>query len=196
MPTITNTTKRNVNVKPAKAAKPASVPSVPAAIAKHFPVTTAALAATSKPATTPPVLGPVAGPAKPPVVPAAPSASLLPVVTIPAGVNRTAATIAAGRCSFGGNLSERDTAYLAFYARFAKATGGAVIVADIARTHRADTTILPAYAGSNKPHDAGVFQRLAKAGMLVIHDNGHRATFTPTGTARAEYTKATPVKLA
>jgi hypothetical protein len=105
--------------------------------------------------------------------------------TVPRGVNRTAATIAKQATNFGGTLSERDEAYFAFWASFAKRNNGTVTVTDIASSGRK-----PNYNGSAKPHDAGVAVRLAKAGIVAIHDNGHRIVFTDNGRKHKCYTTA------
>lgn len=172
--------KRQINVKAAKPAKPAAPVTAPVSAAPAPVATVPAVAATTKPAK----------PAQ------AASAALLPVNDlIPAGVNRTAATIAKQATNFGGVLSERDNAYIAFYAGFALANSGAFTVADVARQFKA-TGHKPAYSGSAKPHDAGVCVRLCKAGILTMHDNGHRFTFTDAGRKLALYTQAKRVTLA
>lgn len=107
------------------------------------------------------------------------------VAKVPAGVNRTAATIAKGATNFGGTVSDRDEAYLVFWASLAKKQGGSVTVADIAKSGRR-----PNYDGSNKPHDAGVAVRLQKAGLLGIEDNGHKLVFTSKAKDLAAYKSA------
>lgn len=102
-----------------------------------------------------------------------------------ANVTRTAATIAAGACNFGG-LSDRDNAYMRFYASLAKrANGGVVTLRGIV-----DSGKRPDYNGSNKPHDAGVVQRLAKAGIVTIRDNGAAFVFTAKAKTHAAYAQA------
>lgn len=122
----------------------------------------------------------------------APVAIVAPVVAKPAepakpsaNVTRTVATIARGACNFGG-LSDRDTAYLAFYAGFAKrnATGNVTVRAI------AEAGTRPAYTGSAKPHDAGVIQRLNKAGLLVLHNGAADFTFTNKAKTLAAYISA------
>ena len=100
-------------------------------------------------------------------------------------VTRTAATIAKAATNFGG-LSDRDSAYITFYAGFAKRNGNKPIT--IADIHAAGTR--PAYNGSNKPHDAGVIVRLGKAGLITASPDGSSFTFTKLGTSRVEYGKA------
>ncbi len=114
-------------------------------------------------------------------------ASGKPEAAKPSGaVNRTAATIAADRTNFGGTVSDRDEAYLRFYAGLAKrATGGRVTLADIVASGKR-----PSYDGSNKPHDAGVINRLAKAGLVAKASDGHSFTFTKRGTEHRAYARA------
>lgn len=101
------------------------------------------------------------------------------------GVTRTIATIARHATNFD-QLSDRDEAYLAFYAAFAKrASNGIVTVADIAASGRK-----PAYNGSSKPHDAGVINRLTKAGLIAQRDGSASFTFTANGKAHKLYTTA------
>jgi hypothetical protein len=153
--------------------------------------TTAPAPAATAPATPAPTDAKPAKPAKPrkpvaakptteakpaPVAKPAPAADAEPAVRV-IGTARTAATIANGAASFGGVLSDRDQAYLAFFASFAGAKRDKrVTVSDIANSGRR-----PAYNGSNKPHDAGVVTRLAKAGILTVEADGAAFTFTKRG---------------
>jgi hypothetical protein len=131
---------------------------------------------------------PVATVAKP-AAPAPAPAPAAPVATETAkpsaNVTRTIATVAKRATNFNG-LSDRDNAYLAFYASFAKAdAGGNVTVRAIAESGRK-----PAYNGSAKPHDAGVIVRLVKAGLIT--ETAGAFTFTERGKALAAYTSAKP----
>lgn len=153
-------TKRNVKIV-ATPAKPAPVTAKPVLGAVAAKQAAAGRSNVAKPAT-----------------PATPET----VARVPRGVNRTAATIAKQATNFGGVLSERDTAYLAFYGSLARLNHGTVTVADIATSGRA-----PVYSGSCKPHDAGVIVRLTKAGLCTVHDNGHRVVFTDKAKALAAY---------
>ncbi len=171
--------------KPATVAKPvARKPAIKPLTGK--PAKPATVAATIKPV----VLGAaaakqaasgksnVAKPAKPAAADAAPVAK-------PSGnVTRTARTIAAQATNFGG-LSDRDNAYLAFFAGFAKRTGGRVAIADV---HASG--LLPDYSGSRKPHDAGVIVRLTKAGLVSPASDGTSFTFTELGKASKPYASA------
>lgn len=94
----------------------------------------------------------------------------------PAGhITRTAATIAKAQANFG-SLSDRDTAYLGFYKRQASKHGGTVTLADL---HGSGER--PSYNGSNKPHDAGVIQRLSQAALISVRDGGNAFTITERG---------------
>lgn len=177
-------TAKPATVTPAKPAKPSTRK---IAVANAVPLGAAAAAqiaagrsnvASPKPAAI--VATPASKPAKPAAAPAKPTERK------PSGnIMRTASTIAAMRANFG-ELSERDSAYLAFYAGFAKAApGGTVTVRAIA-----ESGVRCPYAGSNKAHDAGVIERLTKAGHLASAADGHSFTFTKAGQSRAEYTKA------
>lgn len=127
-------------------------------------------------------------------VAAAIAADTVPAVVIPAvpavakpsaNLTRTAATVVRHATNFAV-LSDRDSAYLAFYAKLAKAsvTGNVTLAGIVASGER------PLYAGSNKPHDAGVIVRLTKAGLLAHAADGTGFTFSPTGKTHGEYTKA------
>ncbi|MET4190735.1 MULTISPECIES: hypothetical protein [unclassified Bradyrhizobium] len=122
-----------------------------------------------------------------PVAVAAPVVADVPAVTVAkpsARITRTAATVAAQRTNFGG-LSDRDNAYLTFYASLAKAaTDGTVTIAGIVASGRG-----PDYAGSAKPHDAGVIVRLGKAGLLTSTADGHGFTFTDSARSLAAYAR-------
>jgi len=101
----------------------------------------------------------------------------------PAGITRTAATIAAARTAFG-HLSDRDNIYLAFFAKHAKQRGGSVTLAQLATCgERPNTT-------SNKPHDAGVAVRLGKAGLIAYDNVNQRITFKPAAATHAAVAKA------
>lgn len=116
---------------------------------------------------------------------AAPAVALKPAKPA-SGVTRTIATIARHATNFD-TLSDRDECYLAFYARFAKAAaGGVVTVKAIAESGKR-----PAYNGSSKPHDAGVINRLTKAGLLTQRDGSAAFTFTALGLKHKAYTSAT-----
>lgn len=100
-------------------------------------------------------------------------------------ITRTAATVARNVTAFN-ELSDRDSAYLAFYASLAKAApSGVVTLADIVASGRR-----PTYNGSNKPHDAGVINRLRKASFIAPVSDGTSFTITDNGKSRAEYTTA------
>jgi hypothetical protein len=147
----------------AKPAKPAKLPRKPRA-AKP-----AAVAADTAP--TAPVANDTATPpTSEPTPPAAEPADAPRVI----GTARTAATVARNATNFGGTLSDRDHAYIAFYASLAGAVGATVTLADIANCGRG-----PAYGGSAKPHDAGVINRLRKAGLLTVESDGSSFAFTP-----------------
>lgn len=118
-----------------------------------------------------------------PVIVTAPEATVTEAAKPSARIARTAATIVRQATNFGG-LSDRDTAYLAFYASFAKAaSNGVVTLSAIVESGRK-----PAYNGSAKPHDAGVIVRLTKAGLIVPTDAGHNFTFTAKAKTLAAYT--------
>lgn len=156
---------------PATEAKPVTVAAKPAKRVLAKPGNKPANGKPAKPVT---VSAKPAGKAKPATEAAKPSAN----------VTRTAATIAAQACNFG-NLSDRDSAYLTFYAGLAKLAANGVV------TLRAivDSGKRPNYNGSNKPHDAGVVQRLAKAGLVSIRDNGAAFVFTKAATSHAAFVR-------
>lgn len=119
---------------------------------------------------------------KPATVEAAPAAepAAAPRV-IP--IMRTCATIARNATNYGGTLSDRDHAYIAFFASFAKhAPGGIVTVRAIVDSGRR-----PAYSGSSKPHDAGVVNRLRNAGLLTVEADGTSFAFTDAATTLKSY---------
>lgn len=101
-----------------------------------------------------------------------------------AHITRTAATVAAMRAAYD-TFSERDAAYLSFYAKLAKRNNGRFTVADIVALG-----VRAPYAGSNKPHDAGVLERLCKAGIFATSNGGHDFLVTPLGLTHAAYAKA------
>lgn len=105
-----------------------------------------------------------------------------------AGITRTAATVAAGRYPFG-NLTDRDNAYIAFYATLAKRGNGSVTLADMHGAAALAGQMLSSIP-SRKPHDAGVIVRLVKAGVITTADNGGSITFTARGKSEAAYSKA------
>lgn len=117
-----------------------------------------------------------------PVVVAKPAAATGKPAKPAGNVTRTASTIAAAACNFG-NLSDRDSAYMRFYAGLAASAANGVV------TLRAivDSGKRPEYSPSNKPHDAGVIQRLAKAGLLTVRDNGAAFVFTAKAKTHAAY---------
>lgn len=130
----------------------------------------------------------VATPAKPvaakPATPApAPATEAAPKT--PANVTRTIATIAKRATNFGG-LSDRDNAYLAFFASFAKRDGN-VTIATLAAS--GDKPNVP--GSSAKPHDAGAVNRLVRAGLIT--EAGGVIAFTEAGKKLAPYT-ATPAR--
>lgn len=112
-----------------------------------------------------------------------PAPAAVPAVAKPAaGITRTAATIVAQRTNFG-NLSDRDTAYITFYASLAKrSVTGVVTLADIVASGQR-----PVYVGSNKPHDAGVINRLAKANLLTASADGTSFSFRDAAKTHAAY---------
>lgn len=128
-----------------------------------------------------------AKPGKPVSTPiVAPLATETPAVSTPsANISRTERTIAKLATNFGG-LSDRDNAYIAFFARIAKrAASGIVTVRDIVADGGR-----PDYAGSSKPHDAGVIVRLNKAGVLASTADGASFAFTNSGKALSAYASA------
>jgi hypothetical protein len=138
------------------------------------PAATATVATVTKAAAKPVAVA--ATVAKPAAVPAV---IAVPAVAKPsANITRTAATVVAQRTNFG-TLSDRDTAYLGFYRRHAATqTGGIATLASIVASG-----LRPAHLGSNKPHDAGVINRLAKAGLIAASADGHSFTITALGTS-------------
>jgi hypothetical protein len=129
----------------------------------------------SKPATAKPATAKAAPAAKPETTTAT-------APRVPANITRTIATVERGACNFGGTISDRDNAYFGFYKQLIAANGGKLTVAAIVASGRK-----PAYNGSAKPHDAGVIQRLGKAGLLA----GTGSESAPlTLTARGQSTKA------
>lgn len=98
-----------------------------------------------------------------------------------AHITRTAAAIVRNATNFG-NLSDRDAAYITFYSRLAKRNGGAVTLSQIAESGER-----PNYAGSAKPHDAGVINRLTKAGFLSVTESGNRIAFKDKAKTHAAY---------
>lgn len=103
----------------------------------------------------------------------------------PSTVTRTITTIARHATNFG-NVSDRDEAYLAFYAGFAKrAANGIVTVRAIAESGKR-----PAYNGSSKPHDAGVVNRLTLAGFIKQSADSTSFTFTDKAKAHKLYASA------
>jgi len=140
--------------------------------------TTAAKPGTSKPTTS-----------TKPAVAAKPTPAVTPAPTVarvPANITRTAATVAAQRTNFGG-LTDRDNAYIAFFASVSKRTGGAFTIADIVAT--AGGPVLAGFTSAKK-HDAGVCVRLCKADVLS-HDSG-KLTFKPAARTLAAYANAKP----
>lgn len=139
----------------------------------------------SKPATKPAAKPVTAKPATPaPVAAATPATPAAPAKPA-AGITRTISTIARGACNFGA-LSDRDTAYLAFYAGFAKRSASGRVTVESIAAHGTR----PAYTGSAKPHDAGVIQRLAKAGLVTLLNGAAEFTFTDKAKTLAAYTGA------
>lgn len=157
---------------------------VTAPVAPVAPATTDTKPALAKPAkiTKPATAKPVVATAKPAVkrvakpAPAAPATADAEPATV-RGLARTVHTIAANATNFGGVLSDRDHAYIAFFASFAGAKrDGTVLVRDIISSGRT-----PAYGGSAKPADAGVINRLRKAGVLTVNSDADAFTFTDFG---------------
>lgn len=101
-------------------------------------------------------------------------------------ISRTATTIAANRTNFGGSLSDRDNAYITFFASFVSGNKPIAIRA-IAESARG-----PAYNGSAKPYDAGVVNRLRKAGVISVSEAGDTFTFTKTGRSLASFVSGAP----
>jgi hypothetical protein len=100
-----------------------------------------------------------------------------------AGVERTAATIAADRTNFAV-FSDRDASYIAYYAPLAKRTTDGVITVRAIAEYFRDTGHAPAVPGSSaKPHDAGVIVRLTKAAFIVHTADGTSFRFHPLVTA-------------
>lgn len=153
-----------------RAAKPAAAPATDTAVSAE-PATVAAAAPTELPAVT---------------LPVAADTSTTPAAAKPSSqITRTAATIVRNATNFA-SLSDRDTAYLAFYATLYKRCGYRPIgLIDITGSGER-----PAYAGSNKPHDAGVIVRLTKAGYLTPAADGRSFDFTDTAKTLAAYTTA------
>lgn len=168
MPVIKPTTRKIVT---AKAGKPVT----PKAPATATAVPALAVAATAQAA---------AGRSN--VVPA--PADAAPKAAKPSGhITRTAATIVAARTNFGG-LSDRDNCYLSFYATFAGGDKrGAVTIESV---HASGAR--PTYAGSNKPHDAGVIVRLTKAGLVSPASDGRSFSFTDKARDLAAVSTAKP----
>lgn len=130
----------------------------------------------------------VAKPAAAPVADDVPAVTAEPAAEAPrvAPIMRTCATIARNATNFGGTLSDRDHAYIAFFASFAKAAAdGIVTVRTIVDSGR-----VPAYSGSAKPHDAGVVNRLRKAGLLTVEADGTSFAFTPAALTLKSYNAA------
>lgn len=109
-----------------------------------------------------------------------------PVAAKPVGsITRTAATIVAARCNFGG-LTDRDAAYIAFFASFTKrANKPSVTLAEIR-----ETAARPDYSGSAKAYDAGVIQRLTKAGLIKHSTDGTSFEFVDGAKTHAAYARA------
>jgi len=144
--------------------------------------------ATAKPAVTKlPALAakPTTTDAKP--APAAPEAE--PAVRI-LPIARTCATIAAQATNFGGVLSDRDAAYIAYYAGLAKRAKAGVVTIRAIADHFTATGLKPAHGGSAKPHDAGVIVRLTKAGVIAPEADGTSFTFTKLGKTLKPYAAA------
>lgn len=152
--------------KPRSAKQPAD-----AAVGATVPVLT------TEPAPTPDATPADATPAPVAAEPAAePAPRVLPIA-------RTCATIARNATNFGGTLSDRDHAYITFYASLAAlAADGIVTIRAIADSGRG-----PAYNGSAKPHDAGVVNRLRKAGLLTVEADGTSFAFTPNAHTLRSY---------
>ena len=156
-------------------------------------VTASTATATAKPVAAKPVKPVATAPvavAKPAdtAKPADPVAAVAtPAVAKPtANIARTAATVARQATNFAV-LSDRDTAYLAFYGKLVKrAGGGRITLADIVGSGER-----PHYDGSNKPHDAGVIVRLTKAGLLETAADGIGFTVSATGRTHRAFTGAT-----
>lgn len=110
-----------------------------------------------------------------------------PAVNKPAkpvgSLTRTAATVVAQRTNFN-SLTERDEAYIAFFASFAKLnkTTGVVTLSDIRTSGKK-----PTYNGSDKSFDAGVIVRLTKANVLKPTATGDGFAFTDHGKTLKPY---------
>jgi hypothetical protein len=87
----------------------------------------------------------------------------------------TAAVVRGGRYPFK-NLSDRDKAYLTFWSDIIDRFGGKATLKQIAESGE-----YPDYHGSRKPHDAGVVNRLIKAGLIVATSDGHSIALTEAG---------------
>lgn len=152
------------------------------------PSTRKIVAKPAKPATVKAAKPAQAGAALPAVIPAAPiePATVVPAVAKPsANITRTAATVVRSATNFA-TLSDRDSAYLAFYAGIAKAA----VLGNVTLGNIVLAGTRPNYLGSNKPHDAGVIVRLTKAGLIAPNADGHSFSFTATGKTHGAYTKA------
>lgn len=133
----------------------------------------------AKPATDKPAKAakPVTAPVEP--VEAEPAVRVLPIT-------RTCATIAANATSFG-SLSDRDHAYITYYAGLAKRAKNGVLTIRAIADHFAATGARPIGPASAKPHDAGVVNRLRKAGIVTVESDGSSFKFTKAATTHKSY---------
>jgi hypothetical protein len=89
---------------------------------------------------------------------------------------RTAATVARNATHYGA-ATTRDDYYLAFFASFCrKASNGSVTLRTIADSKR--TVDTGGNFASAKPTDAGVINRLRKAGRITVSADGNTLSFT------------------
>lgn len=108
------------------------------------------------------------------------------------GVNATAKRIDIGAANFGGTLSDRDNAYLSHYGKLCRTLGKRTLtLTDIATNSpkaASGKPVISGYSGSAKAHDAGVVQRLAKAGLVSTGEHGAAITFTAKCNTVAAFT--------
>lgn len=104
--------------------------------------------------------------------PATPAAAKPAVNPLHRGIVRDVAGIAAQRTNFGGE-TDRDRAYLSFFATFAGDKRDATFT--LATIRESKRTPAGAFT-SAKPTDVGAINRLVKNGMLTF--NGDKLTFT------------------
>src|SRR5688572_25175470 len=123
--------------------------------------------------------------------PAAVTAKPDQAAEMPRGLTRDAAGIVRAATNFA-QYSDRDTAYLAFFGRVARANGGTATLRQIhdAGSQRDGNTrkrYNPNYAGSAKATDVGAVNRLIKAGYFTRSSDGHTIIATATAKSHAAY---------